>query len=100
MNQSDIQNIIFDAITMANHARQDDQQIPLAADTALYGTDGHLDSMALVAFLIDIEEALLDQEIQISLSDERAMSQTRSPFRSVATLLEYINTLIQETVAS
>lgn len=100
MNRTDIQNIIFDAISMANHARQEDQQIPAAADTPLYGTNGHLDSMALVAFLIDIEEALLDQDIQISLSDERAMSQTRSPFRTVDTLLDYMETLIKETSAA
>lgn len=97
MNRNDIQSIIFDAIAMANHARQADQQIPVSADTALYGTDGHLDSMALVAFLIDIEEALLDCELQISLSDERAMSQTRSPFRNVETLTDYIENLITET---
>ena len=52
--------------------------------------------MGLVAFLIDVEELFLDEDIQISLSDDRAMSQTKSPFRSVETLTQYIVELLQE----
>jgi acyl carrier protein len=98
MTPEEIHNIIFHAIAMANNARQENQQIPIAPSTALYGPQGYLDSMALVAFLIDIEEAFLDREIAISLSDERAMSQTRSPFQTVESLAQYIQSLIPETV--
>lgn len=96
MNKPEIQKIIFDAIEMANNVREDDQKIPVSEKTELYGKNGNLDSMGLVSFLIDIEESLLDRDIQISLSDERAMSQTRSPFRSVETLTDYIETLVTE----
>ncbi|MFT6267865.1 MAG: acyl carrier protein [Alphaproteobacteria bacterium] len=94
MTPAQIQSIIFSAIEMSNNIREDDQQIPAAASTELYGKDGHLDSMGLVAILIDIEELFLDEEIQIALSDERAMSQKNSPFRSVETLTDYIEKLI------
>lgn len=100
MNRDTIQTLIFNAIAMANHARQADQQIPLTPTTALYGNAGHLDSMALVAFLIDIEEALQDEGHTVSLSDERAMSQTRSPFRSVETLVDYIDALLTENATA
>lgn len=96
MTNNDIQQIIFDAIEMTNHAREDDKQIPVAADTELYGTSGQLDSMGLVAFLVDIEESFQDKEIEITLSDERAMSQSNSPFRNVQSLTDYIATLIKE----
>ena len=96
MEKSAIQSIIFSAINMANHARVDDAQIPVGDDTQLYGENGHLESMSLVAFLIDIEEAMLDEGIQITLSDEKAMSQSRSPFRNVKSLTDYIYTLIQD----
>lgn len=96
MNKNEIQKIILDALEMANHAREAEHQIPVAEATALYGKEGYLDSMALVAFLVDVEEALQDRDLQISLSDERAMSQTRSPFRDVQTLTDYIETLIRE----
>ena len=90
MNRAEITQIVFDAIEMANHAREDDNKIPLSAQTELFGQNGNLDSMGLVALLIDIEESLLDHGIQISLSDERAMSQSQSPFRTVETLAAYI----------
>jgi acyl carrier protein len=51
--------------------------------------------MGLVALLIDIEESMLDHNIQISLSDERAMSQSQSPFRTVETLAGFIESLIE-----
>ena len=56
MTNDDIQQIIFDAIEMTNNAREDDKQIPVSADTELYGTSGQLDSMGLVDFPVDIEE--------------------------------------------
>ena len=96
MTNNDIQKIIFDAIEMANNAREEDKQIPVSEDTELYGTSGQLDSMGLVAFLVDIEESFQDNEINITLSDERAMSQSHSPFRNVQSLTDYIATLIKD----
>ena len=96
MTNNDIQKIIFDAIEMTNNAREEDKQIPVSEGTELYGTSGHLDSMGLVAFLVDIEESFQDKEIEITLSDERAMSQSNSPFRNVQSLTDYIATLIKE----
>jgi acyl carrier protein len=96
MTNDDIQQIIFDAIEMANNARDDDKQIPVSQDTELYGSGGKLDSMGLVAFLVDIEESFQDNDINISLSDERAMYQSHSPFRNVKSLTDYIATLIKE----
>ena len=96
MTNDDIQQIIFDAIEMANNARADDKQIPVSEETELYGSGGALDSMGLVAFLVDIEESFQDNNINISLSDERAMSQSSSPFRNVKSLTDYIDTLIKE----
>jgi len=96
MNITKLQEIIFNAIAMTNNIREDDKQIPQQIDTELYGNNGHLDSMGLVAFLIDIEESLLDEGIQVTLSDERAMSQSKSPFRNVESLINYIDELIKE----
>lgn len=96
MTQEKINEIIYAAIDMANYAREDDEKIPAGVDTELYSSNGHLDSMGLVAFLIDIEESLQDEGLHISLSDERAMSQSKSPFRNVRTLSDYILELVKE----
>ena len=38
-------------------------------------------------------------DIEISLADERAMSQRTSPFRSASTLMNYAETLISEQIS-
>lgn len=98
MEKPEILELVLNAIEMTNNMREEDRQIPASITTELYGENGHLDSMGLVAFLIDIEESLLDEDLQITLSDERAMSQSKSPFRTVDTLVSYIEMLISESM--
>jgi len=96
MNEQDIQQLIFNSLEMINHAREDDDQIPITSSTPLFGNNGYLDSMGVVGLLIDIEESLLDQGFKVSLSDERAMSEKNSPFTSVPALTHYIAALIEK----
>ncbi len=96
MTKDGIQKILLDALEMANNSRSETEQIPVAIDTELYSSNGHLDSMGLVAFLIDVEESLMDKDINITLSDERAMSQSQSPFRNIQSLTDYIRCLLKE----
>ncbi len=96
MDEQKIQQTIFDALTISNQVREDDSQIEISPEVKLYGQNGQLESMELVALLIDIEEALQDEGFNISLSDERAMSQSQSPFRDVPSLVSYISSVIRE----
>lgn len=59
-------------------------------NTVLLGEDSVLDSMGLVNVLVDIESKLLDEEIEISLTSEKALSRRNSPFRTVKILAEFI----------
>jgi hypothetical protein len=69
----------------------------LCEDTVLFGRDGLLDSTALVSFILDVEEAIrIECGISITLADERAMSQNRSPFRRVSSLVDYAHLLLAE----
>ncbi len=59
-------------------------------ETILFGKDGGLDSMGLVTLIVAVEQALEDRyEKAAGLADEKAMSQARSPYRSVASLARY-----------
>jgi acyl carrier protein len=75
---------------MANQAREDNQQLTVSPDAPLFGNDGQLDSMGLVALIIDIEEALGEAGYNIILTNERAMSRAQSPFKDVPSLVAYI----------
>jgi acyl carrier protein len=90
VNCSQIQTIILDALRMANLAREDDQQLIVSPDAPLFGDSGQLDSMSLVALIVDIEEALGEAGYNIILTAERAMSCTHSPFKDVPSLVAYI----------
>jgi acyl carrier protein len=66
-------------------------------ETRLYGRQGLLDSLGLVNVIADVEQRVADGfDKTITLADERAMSQRRSPFASVATLVDYIEQLLRE----
>jgi hypothetical protein len=57
----------------------------------LIGKGAVIKSVALVALLVGIEQRLNERHaVELSLMDEQAMSQSRSPFRSVGTLTDYI----------
>ncbi|MGD9948035.1 MAG: hypothetical protein AB7U29_06090 [Desulfobulbus sp.] len=97
MTEQDIQQLIFESLEMINRSRDDDDKVPITPETLLFGNDGYLDSMGLVSLLIDIEESLLQKDVELTLSDERAMSEKNSPFRSIPALTDYILKLINES---
>jgi acyl carrier protein len=85
------------------HAAIDDHNslaatpVAKAGNTVLYGAGGALDSIALVNLIIALEQHVLDRiGIALALADDRAFSQARSPFRTVASLVEYVGERIAE----
>ena len=69
----------------------------ITPETRLYGSKSALDSMALVSLVAEVESRVSDYYGKnIVLADEKAMSQTRSPFRDVESLADYIETLLSE----
>jgi acyl carrier protein len=70
---------------------------PINLDTRLFGPKGVLKSIELVSLIVDLEEKIADEYcISLILADERAMSQKKSPFRTVSSLAQYISMLLQE----
>ena len=66
--------------------------------TVLFGRN--LDSLGIVVLLTELEEEISEKfDIEISLADERAMSQRTSPFRSASTLMSYVEALIREQIS-
>jgi acyl carrier protein len=90
-----IEAIVLDGLRAANLARDASAQLTVTPDAPIFGPGSPLDSLGLVALLLDLEDALRDRGYSVVLSDERAVSQRRSPFRSVATLVEYIGFLLR-----
>jgi D-alanine--poly(phosphoribitol) ligase subunit 2 len=89
-----IVKIILEEVGILNEYLPESQQLELSPQTVLFGEEGSLDSLALVNLIVAVEERIEeDFDTTISLADERALSQTESPFRTISTLADYINSL-------
>ncbi|BAI79865.1 conserved hypothetical protein [Deferribacter desulfuricans SSM1] len=95
--QDRIQDIIIHSLKELNEELEKVELENPTIETRLYGVDGVLDSLALVTLITDLEEKISEEfGKNITLADERAMSQRRSPFRDVKSLVEYIEILLKE----
>ena len=65
-------------------------------NTPIYGSTGYLNSLGLVNLIVIIEDKIHEKfNVSISITDEKAMSQTRSPFRDVKSLSLYLEGLLR-----
>ena len=98
MTNKEVEDLVLGAVHNINMTKEPSEQLAVSSDAPLFGPDSPLDSLGLVSLLMDVEEALDDQGLSISLSDARAMSRTSSPFRSVSTLVAYIQESVGATL--
>ncbi|NJN18051.1 MAG: acyl carrier protein [Oscillochloris sp.] len=92
---------VYDLVIGGLHDLLAEQERPIPADlgeaTRLLGKEATLDSLGLVTLIVDLEARIEDRfDIALTLADERAMSQQRSPFRTIGALTDYICTLLAE----
>ena len=93
----DLSKIILEQVENYNELLDDKVDTSAGNDTVLFGRSGVLDSTDFVSLMIDIEQAVEDEfGKHIVISSEKAMSQKNSPFRTVGTLSEYIEKLLEE----
>ena len=86
-----ILNTVFKALDELN------ERLTKSTKTVLFGNNGQLDSLGLVSLLVIIEQNIEDEfDVSITIADERAMSQKHSPFRTIGTLVDYIDMLLKE----
>ena len=65
--------------------------------TILMGAEGLLDSIDLVNLVVSVEQYIEDtHNLTITIADEKAMSQNRSPFKTIGNLARYVEILIDE----
>jgi acyl carrier protein len=92
-----IEQLIYDSIDELNETLEIDNRIEKNLGTLLFGSESNLDSIDLVGLITIIEERVEEEFNEyIPIADERALSLTNSPFNSISTLVNYIETLINE----
>ena len=95
MERAKISGVVYASIEAINDERENkEDRLESKEETRLLGRKSKLNSLSLVTLIIDIEQRLGDElGVEISLTDEKAMSETRSPFRDVKSLIDYICSL-------
>jgi acyl carrier protein len=76
-----------------------DEPVDLSAgsETVLYAEGGQFSSLMVVTLVVSVEQALEDEfDVSVTLTDERAMSRSVSPFRTLGSLTDYATELVSE----
>jgi acyl carrier protein len=96
MNEKVLQ-CVYAAVDEANDNREDLPPLAKSRDTLIHDANSGLDSLGLVNFVVAVEEEVeRSLGVTIALSDDRALSTEPSPLRSVGSLTEYIELLLEE----
>ena len=100
IDRAGVLEAIFRAIDEVNDLFPKKLGLAKSPDTVLFGNSSDLDSMGLVSLIVATEQQLRDRHgLDVTLADERAVSRNSSPFRTVASLADYILELSGETGA-
>lgn len=97
VDRAQVESAVLSAIEEINQHLAVTAVLEPAPETVLYGGGSGLDSLGLVNLIVAVEGALAEElDVEITLADEKAMSQESSPFRTVNTLVEYIVSRLEE----
>ena len=96
---SKVLDAVFYAIEEINQQLPKEQQLDKSTDVVIFGISGRLDSLGLVTLIVAIEQRIEEEfGVTITLTDEGAISQRDSPFRTIGALADYISLLLKEKV--
>lgn len=95
--KNQIEKYIIDSVKIIGAKNNNHNLINPSLETELYGISGNLDSLSLVLLAVNVEELLSEKlGVEISLVDDKAISQRNSPFKTINSLIEYVINLISE----
>lgn len=91
---SKIKEIIIESLKESESSYIKDN---LSSQTHIFGDEGRLDSLGLVTFLVTVEQKIEDEyTVNLTIADEKAMSQKNSPFKTIGSLTEYLENIIEK----
>ena len=90
LGRDEIESLVLACMQRLNEQREPGERLAIGPDAPIFSDSSPLDSMGLVTLMMDVEDALADQGLEVSLSDARAMSAKQSPYENVATLVDFV----------
>ncbi len=93
----DIRKLVESCLEDVLDERGSEDAVVIGPTTRLVGRGSVLDSLALVTLIVDVEDRLLaEYGVSVTLANDRAVSQARSPFLTVDTLAQYVVDLLAD----
>lgn len=96
LSEEQIRDLVLAVIQELNLSRAPDQPLQVHAAAPIFGQGSPLDSLELVALVMEIEDAFAERGFPVSLNDERAISQQQSPFRDVPSLVSHLRKVLAD----
>lgn len=97
MNKSEIFQVLEMQLKTLNDSLPENQKFSVSHETVLFGRGSSIDSMSLVSVIVDIETYFLDEHnLDVCITDDRAMTREISPFDNVNNLVDYLYEIINE----
>ncbi len=91
LSREEILKIIIGIIADLNQSLFKDSPLAKSPDTILFGSGSKLDSLGLVNLIVALEQKIEDEySVSLTIVDERAMSQSSSPFKTINSLADYV----------
>ena len=95
MTKQKIEKLIIDSLDEIQDF-YDPSTLVIDSNTVLFGQGGMLDSMALVALIVELEAKIEEAfNVCIVLANDNAVSVDKNPFKTISSFVEYIDTLIK-----
>jgi len=91
MEKEEILKIVIEQVELLRDTFPQDEQFVVDNKMILFGADSNIDSLSLVSLIVDLESLFFDEfNLEISLTDDNAMTREISPFSTISTLTDYI----------
>ena len=95
MKNENIEILIYDSLKETVDLLPGNISFEKNRETSLLSSDGILDSLGLVTFLVNLEQKISDEfDLQITIADEKSFSIKNSPFKNIGSLTDYIKSML------
>src|SRR5256885_12979617 len=92
-----ITKAVFAAVDDLNEQLPAGVHVEKSIDVPLYGSSGKLESLDFVSLIMEVEEKInAEFGTDITIADENLLSKQKSPFSTLATLIEYLDETLKQ----
>jgi len=96
--KSRIETIVYGAVEEVNKQLRRSQRLGKSPDTIVFGEAGGLDSLGLVNLVVLIEQKVEEElSVAVRLADDEALRTEDEPFRTLGSLIDYLERVLEKS---